>query len=685
MMWSASSRVLLRGLTPLLLVGSAAGAAWAAETQASAPATSTTQLVIKLATQEQLPIRTRFEQRPPTIVLEFPQDRVAGTLPERSLLRQGVVQEIRTVYASSAPSLEPRWIAALHVRLRGPYDYDVRTEPGRVVIDIEHPSSMASSDVQVGVAGGIVVSGVAAPVFSERFRAMQEALSRARPQPAWEATMSPLIVQPPSMRTAVAPAPHSDRARSSPAASSPRASSPRRPRAAAVWWWGLFGLAGTGLAALVWRRRRARPASKAAGPIIPIPLGMQIIDHLVWRAFERQGYQLVQEAESATEPVGLVRVIAKDGVRAALLCVGEGAFFEKAAVEQFLRILQRVAAAQGFLVAPGSFTVPAQRYAKDHGIALIGREQLTELLSEGAMNEYYTKRLQQLQAQVEEAKETLNQYAKQLDTLRRQRNEASWFLGEERAKSAQLEGQAAELTQQIAEWQAKAQEWQQAAEAGRKQWEESQWYLGESRASAAHLEQQWQTLHERYLHLEARQQEVASRLQEAERQRDEANWFLGEARAAKDRLEQQLATTQEALEELQRRFDAEQIHRQLLETELSSLRINGERRGAPRRSPADITVEWPRDGAETLVRGSLRDLSRTGFGFIAERPPMELPGSTAVRLYVPGRAQCIEATGRLIWQHPVSGASTYLGGCELTELSDESRQVIEQVLATPAK
>ena len=124
-MWSASSKFLLA----LGLMGAAP--AWAAETSAGM---STTQLVVKLATPDVPAVRARFEHDPPTIVLEFPESRVAGTLPERSVMARGAVQELQTRYTSSGASVQGLWIRALRIQLRGPYDYEVHPQPARILV-----------------------------------------------------------------------------------------------------------------------------------------------------------------------------------------------------------------------------------------------------------------------------------------------------------------------------------------------------------------------------------------------------------------------------------------------------------------------------------------------------------------------------------------------------------------------
>ena len=54
-----------------------------------------------------------------------------------------------------------------------------------------------------------------------------------------------------------------------------------------------------------------------------------LIDQLVRRSMERQGYQFIRSDE-LSEPKGLMHVCAKDGTKSALLCLANGAFFELA-------------------------------------------------------------------------------------------------------------------------------------------------------------------------------------------------------------------------------------------------------------------------------------------------------------------------------------------------------------------
>ncbi len=674
MIWSACSKL-------VLVMGLLAGWALAAPVQAaetsSSPGMAKTQLVVKLATPEAPSVRPRFEKDPPTIVLEFPQSRVTGALPERSVIARGAIQEIQTLYASSGASVEGRWIQALRIQLRGPYVYEIRPEPGRIIVEIMHPASLGGEALEVGLAGGIVVSGMFSPVFSERFRAMQEALARAQPQPVMSRA-GPLT---PRLTGAVTPPPPRSESSSGSSASAPRSRRSERPSSSPSGWWTLGGAGVLGLGGLIWRWRRRRRLSRAAAgePLVPVPASIRIIDQLVWRVFERQGYQLIQMVELG-EPLGLMRLMSREGRKAALLCMGNGAFFEKTAVEQFIQASRRAQAEHGFLVTPGSFTIPAQRVAKEHEILLIGREQLIELLSEGAMSEVYAKQLYQLRAKLEEAKQTLSQYAAQLDTIRRQRNEASWFLGEERANHAKLEAQAGELTQLVAHWQAQADQWQQAEDAAKKQWEESQWYLGEAQASLEHLDGRIRRL-----------EEAAAKLQQAERERDEANWYLGEAHAALEALQQEsqqlrdhLAQSQQTLEDLQRRLDAERAHRQIVETQLAAVSSNGgERRQHARLFRADIAVEAHRDDGEVVFRGISRDLSLTGIGFVgADEPPADLPDPLRLRLHIPGAERPLEATGRLIWHRRDVASGRTASGCEWLKIPAEFREALERTLTT---
>ncbi|MBI3320221.1 MAG: PilZ domain-containing protein [Candidatus Omnitrophica bacterium] len=673
------------------------GPAWSAETEPEL-ATGKTQLVVKLATDETLSIRSRFQDEPPTIVIEFPPERVVGVLPERSKIQRGVIEAIATSYAPGKQSAETRWIQRLSIQLRRRYPFHVTAERGRIVVEIEHPADVVSEAVEVGVGGAAVIVGARPFLVSERFRAMEAALDQAHPlRWMWQASSEPAgPLERANASRSIPATTVPQRSSAAPSPSSPPQRAPSSQAMAMEWLWAVLGI-GLAVAGIRWLRRYAhRVAARRASRQSPprLPSAVHVIDQLVWRAFERQGYQLLQ-TEPLAQPLGVMRVILKEDVKTALLVVGEERFLEKTAVERFASAMHAAQLQQGTLVAAGSFTVPAHRWAKAHRITLIGRDQLTELLSDGIMNEQAIKQLQQLQSQLDEAKNALSQYAQQMDVLRRQRNEASWFLGQERAQTAKLQAQVSELTEQIRHWQVQAEQWEQTAQRTQKQWEESEWYLGEARAVARHLEEQLTAIQASSAQLEERQRALLATLQDTERQRHDAESSLGESRAAQEswrqhveQLNEQLARAQDrlnemqrAVDEAQRRLQEERTARQLLEAE-GNPRAAGERRKTVRVFREDLTIEVqrPGDGA-VLFRGSPLNVSRTGLGFQIQDLSDEFPDSLTIRLALPGWDQPLEATSRVVWQRHDPLTNNRLVGCELHEIPEDSRHALEQVLA----
>lgn len=400
-----------------------------------------------------------------------------------------------------------------------------------------------------------------------------------------------------------------------------------------------------------------------------LPSGFLLMDQLVWRAFERQGYHLVSEITLTSPLAGTLRLMAKDGPHAALLYVDNGPFFEKQTVERFVRAMREAHVAQGVLVASGSFTVPAQRLAKNRQVTLIGREQLAELLSAGASSEYLAKQLEQSHARLEEAKQTLRQYAEELDGLRRQRNEASWYLGEERAKSAKLEADMAGARQQLRHDEVTLKQWEEEARLRRKQWEESEWYLGEARARIQHLETQLQAL-----------QELTQRLESAERQCAEANWYLGQERSRRETLEVELTSVQQALEAAVQREHVVQETLDNLRRELQALQAYGERRAQARSRIPAVMMELYDGSEEPLFAGCPRDLSGTGFGLATEQ---ELPRleSLRVRLQLSDN-DVIESRARIVWQQTDGEPPHYSSGYQFLTLSDDARMRIAQCIGS---
>jgi len=704
-MWSACSDHLLAGGwrmagAGLLMVIGGAQPVHSAETTTPFP-TRKTELVLKLATHQVVPVQSRLLNQPPTLILDFPPGRVSGSLPERSVIQQGIIEEIRTTYAVSPSLADARWIEAVAIQLRGPYRCEVHPEPGQIVIEIEHPSNLITEAVFVGVPGkGLVIASESPPRFSERFEAMQKALTIARPR-TWiwnvNAVQSVPSVSIPSRSVeaprrepppVVSPQPHVPSAAASIESRVPVSS---RPSSRAWWPWVALGVLAAGAGAW-WGCRQVRDRSSHTMTQGHRQGELRLIDQLVWHAFERQGYRLVQtvELEQFDSPI---RVIEKDSQPIGLSCIGNGFFFEKSAVEQFAKSLAALRLEQGFLVAPGSYTVPAQRCAKDRRIHLIGRDQLVALLSEGAMSEQYSKQVQQFRAQVEDSRTALQGMTEQAETLRSQRNEASWFLGEERAKSATLQEQIAQLTQQLQQQHVDLERWRTEADATRKQWEENEWYLGEARASLQHFEEQLQT----YRAEAQRWEEQSRRLEDAvlsmTQQRDEANWYLGEAKSASEQWRQQiqqltaslaeaehaLTDSRAALEESQRAREAERAARQALEAELVAIRATGERRRAPRLVRPGVRIHLQTAGGTPLFDGPIRDISRTGFGLDLDQG-IELPEAVRIRLSFPNRQEPLESAARVVWndEEPLTHRRR-IGGL-LTGLSVAQRESLDEAL-----
>ena len=702
-------RLLALGLGMLgMVVGPPRG--FATET-ADSTAMSRTLVVVKLASNQPLETRANFRPNPPTIVIEFPDGQVLGSLPERTTVGQGAVRSIATRYHRRRGAQEQRFVQSLEVVLSAPFTYRVRSEPGSLMIEVDHPASVTSRTMEVGLRGGTIIEGVGQQRVSERFRAMQNALEQAAPSRwTWQLTSEPAgqpsaVGAPPSQGH---PAGSARAAAGIAPTGSTRGSTPKIP-ATSVW----ITLAILVLAAAGgrWVRGSLRALrtwvsrAPAADADARLPSGIVLIDHLVWLAFERQGYHLV----TAMEPIGsngTLRVIAKEASKVALAFVWNGLFFERRTVEQFISAMRAVKVTEGFLVASGSFTVPAQRLAKEHQITLIGREQLMEVLSTSATSEYFTKQLEQAHARLEEAKGTLRQYANELDILRRQRNEASWYLGEERAKAGSLETQLAEVSQQLRHHEAELEQWEQEASRLRKQWEESEWYLGEARARLQHLETQLGALQELAKRVEPAErerdeaswylgeargrledverqlgalQEMAKRIEPAERERDEANRSLGEAQAERDALAGQLAQLQAALQASSEREQALEAALGRAKTELHAIRARGERRSGIRKSVAEAFVELHRGHRRNgpIFSGTPRDVSRTGIGL---ETGTQLPANRLlqIRLTLPGLTEPIESKARVVWQQADGEPPRYHTGCQFVGLSDEARSLIDE-------
>ncbi len=450
----------------------------------------TTHIIFALDTDQTVRVHSRTEANPPMIVLEFPGQQVAASLPERSVIQHGVVTEVRANYRSNRPTGSGRLLAAVEIVCSGAYRHRIRTQPGEILVEIDHPVGVTGDTLEIGLQGGTILSGLARPSISLRFQAMQEALMQASPTRwTWRATSA--TVEPPITPPApkMSPLP-------SDSAKSPTGPFPPKQLALAMlvligaggltWWfsrrpWSFAGAFG--------------PAAGARGATSMASTTADLVEQLVWRAFERQGYQLVRILE-VDKPKGTLRVIAKDGVARGLFCVANGPFIEKATVDGVIRLIRQVALEQGFLISPGAFTVPAQRRAQDARMTLIGREELIELLNTGATGEYMVQQLNELRGELQSAQATAAQRTQELEALRRQRNEASWFLGEERAQRGKQDGDLTNLAQQLRDSQEATARANSEAVNLRKHLEESEWHLGEAKARIGELDAQIAVLQE---------------------------------------------------------------------------------------------------------------------------------------------------------------------------------------------
>jgi len=430
----------------------------------------------------------------------------------------------------------------------------------------------------------------------------------------------------------------------------------------------VIGLGAVGMGFSLRRRAAGASPARADASRDRFASGTAIMDQLVWRAFERQGYELVSEQALASPLSGTLRILVKEGgAPCGLLFLCDAPLFEKRTIQRFFQALRDANVAEGFLVAPGSFTIPAQRFAKEHRIVLMAREQLAELLSVGARGEAMGRALDAQRGCLEEAKDTIQRYAKELAIMRRQRNEASWFLGGERAHSGQLDAQLEIARQQLHERDVTLRQLEQAVGTFRRQWEESEWYLGEARARIRFFEDQLRAIGN-----------IHDRVAAAERRRSEAQWYLGEERTRSEALEARLADLQRALEASAAKEHSWQASLDQLKQELAVLRTYGERRNRIRVNVPQAFVELYNGSDETLFSGMPHDVSSIGVGFETDT---ELPVRQAMRLRLtfPGR-DSIETKAQLAWQQALTngGSPSYRSGCHLVGLSHTVRALIDQ-------
>ncbi len=648
------------------------GEGFAAERVAGSP-TKTTQVILTLDTQDTVRIRTRSVEQPPALIVEFPGQQVSGSLPERSVSQHGVISEIRTRYRTPRGRSAMRIIDSVRIELTGPYSHRVREEPGHIIIEIDHPAGVMGETVEVGLRGGTILSGLARNTITERFRAMQEALVKASPTGwTWRATSAPRA-KGRDAGTVTTPGPPAEVAATgllSPLP--PRAPQPRPTAGGGTFSWalllGMMALLGGGVA--WWLRIRAgvvTSASRSGEALRPVATGAAFIEQLVWRAFERQGYQLIRTIELA-QPQAMMRVMAKDGTNRGLFCLMDGPFIEKDTIERCIEALRQASLEQGVVVAFGSFTVPAQRRAKEAQVTLIGRAELVELLSAGATTEYFSKELEQLSAQLDESTAGMKQYAHELESLRRQRNEASWSLGEERARRAQLETETSEVSRQLHQAEAHRERSHTEMASLQRRWEENQWYLGEAKARMRYLEEQVSQL-----------QEIAQGAEATRQERDDASAHLGEERIHREQLTAQLQALTDQIKQSVARERALQDQMERLKEDLAALQAHGDRRRALRGSVADATVELHDRENCVIFSGGLRDLSGAGVGFDGEQA-CSVGDPLRISLRLPGRARPITSQGRLVWQRKDPQTSRYRSGCRFVGLRAADQALIEHAI-----
>lgn len=623
----------------------AAAPAWAVET-ADAAILGRTRVIFQLAGDSPIDVKSRFQASPPAVVLEFPQGQVFATLPERSAIRSGAVLGLIARYGEEST----RSLRAIEVALRGDYSHRVQIEDGRIILEIQHPQALPSASIEVGMLGSSVIRNLSSTRVTQRFQAMQEALTDAQ---------APTLLPSSSVAAQTAPAP---------AAAALRPHHPVRassaPAPARTWGIILVLLAAAAGVAQLWPRRATGAAR--LDPQLRLPSGMTLIDQLVLRAFERQGFRVLASLDPGALP-GTARLITKDGAQAALAAIGNGMFFEKQTVERFAKLMRSSGVTQGYLVATGAFTVPAQRLAKERGIALIGREHVVELLSAGATSEFFTKQLEDARHRLGEARETLRHYASQLDALRRQRNEATWHLGEERAKAGKLEVDLAALTAAVQQQEAAIERARTEAESLQRRWDENEWYLGEARARVRFLEAQRDT-----------QAEAEVDRQVTERARDEANWYLGEERRKVLELSGKMVELQNALDasvarelSLQEAFD--EIRRKL-----SALETYGNRRRGIRSRIPEAVLELRNGKDDVLFSGEPRDFSLEGIGL--ETGHQMPTGTLQARLSLPGMDP-VDSEARVVWQRAGGEPPRVSVGCRWLTLPEPAKARLESLLS----
>ncbi len=615
---------------------------------------SKTLIALKLGTTSPVEMKTSFQKNPPTIHVKFPSKTVVGALPEVSRMDSGPVKEVITSYARSNKE-GVRYIDAIDIRLNGEFGYRAWTDPGRVMVEIAHPANIYGTTDLGAIATPRVVKDLAKSQVPARFSAMQNALDDA-----FDASESSKVLEKPVHALKLfnppsAPQPTQQDVMDAALASYSVAaalnaktdnSNPYMKYIQAIW--GVVGLLLVCLGYFAWRSRQEDDAEEKSVELNAsaqrLSSGLRLIDALVWSAYERQGYTLIRQTPLES-PLGILRTIDKDEETYGLLCVSHGLFCEQKTVEDFYAELMKQKLFKGILVTSGNYTIPAQRLAKKYDITLVGKQQLIELLTIGATNEYVLSQLDSANKRLVDAQKSVKEYSTELEGLRRQRNEASWYLGNERVRTAALEDRVTSLKAKLNEFEGQSARWQQAADQLRKSWEESQWYLGETQ----------------------------QRIKFLEKQLDQVRNKLKEQESPTEAPEATQATQKERT-----KAEPKKVRKSLVSTATPSKKSFSERRLSKRAFLPEVEVEMKHSSNRIVFTGTPLDVSGTGLRVETDQQlPLEEPIHVSIRL--PGRKRRVVSLAKVMWQHAAIDAPRYQSGCQLIGLSSASKTFLEQL------
>jgi chromosome segregation ATPase len=131
----------------------------------------------------------------------------------------------------------------------------------------------------------------------------------------------------------------------------------------------------------------------------------------------------------------------------------------------------------------------------------------------------------------------VDEIARHTNGMRKELEDAQWFLGEERTRRQQLEAQLDEKSQYIHKMEEYLQRQKQ-------HYDEAQWYLGEERGSRHAIEQTLQATQKQCQELAQQLEQSKGEIQSLQSELRNAQWYLGEERARRESLETQLKSIQ---------------------------------------------------------------------------------------------------------------------------------------------